>query len=195
MNTHTKNKINRDVIFGIIYLTTQMFVYSNLMKFALQFPHYAWKSKSSKTFSDDRPLSYVTKLSRIWARFLKYLLEFNMVLTKNSIAQCQLMQFHFKTELFSTIKTKCTLNFGLKSLEKLRSLYCSSQLPATKKTMMNFPGANLLLGPFTFLQNESWVFSSTSTLYLYISSVHFKAHRRGELGICASILPRGAGFS
>ena len=74
-----------------------------------------------------------------------------------------------------------TLNFGLKSLEKLRSLYCSSQLPATKKTMMNFPGANLLLGPFTFLQNESWVFSSTSTLYLYISSVHFKAHRRGDL--------------
>ena len=82
--------------------------------------------------------------------------------------------FHYKN-------TKCTLNFGLKSLEKLRSLDCSSQLPATKKTMMNFPGANLLLGPFTFLQNESWVFSSTSTLYLYISSVHFKAHRRGEL--------------
>ena len=181
--THThKNKINRDVIFGKIYLTTHMFLYSNLMKFALQFPHYAWKSKSWKTFSDDRPLSYVTKLSRIWARFQKYLLEFDMVLTKNSIAQCQLMQFHFKTEFFFHYKnTKCTLNFGLKSLEKLRSLYCSSQLPATKKTMMNFPGANLLLGPFTFLQNESWVFSSTSTLYLYISSVHFKAHGRGDL--------------
>ena len=84
------------------------------------------------------------------------------------------MFFHYKN-------TKCTLNFGLKSLEKLRSLDCSSQLPATKKTMINFPGANLLLGPFTFLQNESWVFSSTSPVYLYISSVHFKAHRRGDL--------------
>ena len=40
---------------------------------------------------------------------------------------------------------------------------------------------NLSLDPFTFLKNDNWVFPSTSTLHLYISSAHFKLHTGEEI--------------
>ena len=62
--------------------------------------------------------------------------------------------------------TKCTLNFGLKSLKNF----------AHSRSVVL-----LSLYLFTFLHNDNVVFSSTSTFLLSISSVHFKAHPRGYL--------------
>ena len=81
-------------------------------------------------------------------------------------------------------KQQFTLNLGLRSSKKPRSLGSSSELLATKKTVTNFSRANwsnLSLDHLTVFQNDNWVFSSTSTFHLYILSVHVKLHRRGDL--------------
>ena len=78
-------------------------------------------------------------------------------------------------------KQQFTLNLGLRSSKKSRSLGFSSELLATTKTVRNFSSANLSLDHLTILQNDNWVFSSTSTFHLYILSVHVKLHRRGDL--------------
>ena len=54
-------------------------------------------------------------------------------------------------------------------------------IPAAKKTVINSSRANLSLDRLTFfLQNDNWVFSSTSTFHVYILSVHF-TDRKGDL--------------
>ena len=118
--------------------------------------------------------NFTTKLSRIWACFLKYLLEFSISLTKKSITHMLIDKFTFQTDFFFYKKhTKCTLN--------LRLLDFPSADYSRKKTVMNSTRANLslVLLPF-FLQNDSLVFSSTSTFHLCISSVYFTV-RRGYL--------------
>ena len=81
-------------------------------------------------------------------------------------------KFTFQTDfLFYKKHTKCTLN--------LRSIFLQPILVA-RKTVINSARANLSLDLLSFfLENDSSVFSSTSTIHLCISSVYFTV-RRGE---------------
>ena len=84
-------------------------------------------------------------------------------------------KFTFQTDfLFYKKHTKCTLN--LRSLD-----FPSADSLAARKTVINSSRANLSLDLLScFLQNDSLVFSSTSTFHLCISSVYFTV-RRGDL--------------
>ena len=83
-------------------------------------------------------------------------------------------KFTFQTDfLFYKKHTKCTLN--------LRSLDFPSADSSARKTVIHSSRANLSLDLLSFfLQNDSLVFSSTSTFHLCISSVYFTV-RRGDL--------------
>ena len=83
------------------------------------------------------------------------------------------MHFHFKADFlyYENIQTEtnCTLNFGLKSWKNFAySVFLLSYQPQ-KKTVMNFPRENLSIDLLTFLQNDNWVFSLTSTFHSFIS--------------------------
>ena len=83
-------------------------------------------------------------------------------------------KFPFQTDfLFYTKLTKCALN--------LCSLDFPSADSSREETVMNSSRANLSLDLSSFfLQNDSLVFSSTSTFRLCVSSVYFTV-RRGDL--------------
>ena len=83
-------------------------------------------------------------------------------------------KFTFQTDfLFYKKHTKCTLN--------LFSLDFPSADSSTRKTVINSSRANLPLDLLSFfLENDSLVFSSTSTFHVCISSVYFTV-RRGDL--------------
>ena len=83
-------------------------------------------------------------------------------------------KFTFQTDfLFYKKHTICTLN--------LRWLDFLQPILAARKTVINSSRANLSLDLlYFFLQNDSLVFSSTSTFHLCISSVYFTVGR-GEL--------------
>ena len=66
----------------------------------------------------------------------------------------------------SSTKADVGILFVLKESEKIKRQICLSK-------------ANLSLDLFTFLQNDNWVFSSTSTFHLY--SFVFLRCRRGDL--------------
>ena len=77
-------------------------------------------------------------------------------------------KFTFQTDfLFYKKQTKCTLN--LRSLD-----YPSANSSREENRVINSSRANLSLDLLSFfLQNDSLVFSSTSTFHLCISSVYF----------------------
>ena len=83
-------------------------------------------------------------------------------------------KFTFQTDfLFYKKHTKCTLN--------LRSLDYPSADSSREETVINSSRANLSLDLLSFfLQNNSLVFSSTSTFHLCISSAYFTV-RTGDL--------------
>ena len=80
-------------------------------------------------------------------------------------------KFTFQTDfLFYKKHTKCTLN--------LRSLDFPLADSSREETVINSSRANLSLDLLSFfLQNDSLVFSSTSTFGLCISSVYFTVKR------------------
>ena len=83
-------------------------------------------------------------------------------------------KFTFQTDFLVYKKhTKCTLN--------LRSLDYPSADSSREETVINSSRANLSLDLLSFfLQNNSLVFSSTSTFHRCISSAYFTV-RRGDL--------------
>ena len=85
-----------------------------------------------------------------------------------------MINLHSKQTFSSKKKhTKCTLN--------LRSLDFPSADSSRKEIVINSSRANLSLDLLSFfLQNDSLVFSPTSTFHLCISSVYFTV-RRGDL--------------
>ena len=118
MNEHKKKILTLNKIINRGHFLKNLFENSNVsvLKWNLHNNSSIMCSYSQLKFLIDQ--RYTTKLSRIWARFLKYLFEFNINLTEKSITQCKLMHFHFKTEFSLLWKhTKCTFNFGLKSLQ------------------------------------------------------------------------------
>ena len=81
-------------------------------------------------------------------------------------------KFTFQTDfLFYKKHTKCSLNF--RSLD-----FASADSSREEKAVKNSSRANLSLDLlYFFLQNDSLVFSSTSTFHLCISSVYFTVRR------------------
>ena len=79
----------------------------------------------------------------------------------------------------STKTYKMYLKFRDEIVKNLRSLGCRFEI-AEKKTMMKSSKANLSLDLFTFPQ----VFFRTSTLHLYISSVHLNLTREEIFQSC-----------
>ena len=87
------------------------------------------------------------------------------------------MNLHFK-QTFSSIKKKTYKTYLQSSLARFSF---EQPILAARKTVINSSRANLSLDLLSFfLQNDSLVFSSTSTFHLCISSVYFTV-RRGDL--------------
>ena len=86
MDTEEQNNSHRSYFLKKNYLKTQMFLYSNEIRlFQRNVPVLIINSTKIFNRCDE---NFTTKLSRIWACFLKYLLEFSISLTKKSITQC-----------------------------------------------------------------------------------------------------------
>ena len=83
MNTEEQNNTHRS------YFLKNLFENPNVsvLKWNSLIPALCARLNSTKIFNrcDE---NFTTKLSRIWACFLKYLLEFSISLTKKSITQC-----------------------------------------------------------------------------------------------------------
>ena len=132
--------ISRGVAFWNIYLKTQIF-------FVLKLNSHYNSSVTCPYFTQLKlDQSYKTNLSRVWARFLKYFLEFN-INWKMKINNTILINVSsFQNMSFSTITTH---NMYLKFRPTL-SVSAAARSPPRETCRL-------------ILHNDNWVFSSTST--------------------------------
>ena len=132
--------ISRGVAFWNIYLKTQIF-------FVLKLNSHYNSSVTCPYFTQLKlDKSYKTNLSRVWARFLKYFLEFNINLKMKINNTILINVSSFQNISFSTITTH---NMYLKFRPTLSASAAARSPPRETCRLI--------------LHNDNWVFSSTST--------------------------------